>query len=304
MTEYSGNIWKNLRYLGIVYNEKAVVVLTNKKVPLYLKIIASLGKNFNHAPDMDDRTIIDALVTADKIINTCVSPLEFLIMKPKCINITSEIKNGNLRAPHLTNAQQYIRHLYELSRNFLMENRSIIVLSSDKGGKAVIMDRSDYYNKMDQHINENVSCCVYQEVQNRTIESIQKSIETIFKQKIKNMNQYLLLDGLDSYRLFRPEPFLIPRMYGCPKVHKPNIPMRPIISSPEMIGSSVSDWLLSHLKTIAEHLGRYNVENSIQLFSSLKFCTLEQGHILCSYDYVSMFTNVNVNDTEEIIRKF
>lgn len=75
--------------------------------------------------------------------------------------------------------------------------------------------------------------------------------------------------------------------------------MRPIVASTDMIGIFLSEWLLVQL--IANSLKNYNILNSKNLASVLNKFKLEPGHKLCSFDYVSIFTNVEVEETCRII---
>lgn len=67
MPTQSGNVRKNLRTLGIYYNEDAVVVLTDKKLPIYLKVVASLGKNFSYVPRYNAEAAVDMLTCLAKL---------------------------------------------------------------------------------------------------------------------------------------------------------------------------------------------------------------------------------------------
>lgn len=58
------------------------------------------------------------------------------------------------------------------------------------------------------------------------------------------------------------------------------------------------------LQLIADNLNKYNVRNSEELIPELSNFMLEIDHKLCSLDYVSMFTNIDVDKTFSIILKF
>ena len=91
-------------------------------------------------------------------------------------------------------------------------------------------------------------------------------------------------------------------MYGLPKVHKPQpIPLRPILS---MVGSAqheMARWLTEILQPV---LNRYS-ENVIK--DSFGFCAdlrehgeLDHQAFMCSFDVVSLFTNVPIEETIQI----
>lgn len=55
---------------------------------------------------------------------------------------------------------------------------------------------------------------------------------------------------------------------------------------------------------IAAVVNKYNVPSSKTLALELKNFTLEPEHKICSFDYVSMFTNVDVAETIKILLEF
>ena len=85
-----------------------------------------------------------------------------------------------------------------------------------------------------------------------------------------------------------------PLFYGLPKVHKPNVPLRPIAS---FVGSPTYQ-LSKHLVfLLAPLVGKTpaHVKNSIDFASFISDQTLQQGQVLVSFDAVSLFTNVPVD---------
>ena len=117
--------------------------------------------------------------------------------------------------PNLTKAQTLA--LRELKRD-----RDCIVLTADKGVVMVIMDRQDYINKANQLLNQNT----YRSIAKDPTSSIKNKLINILK-RVKNQT------GLDSntYKSMYPTGCVPPKFYGLPKIHKPNIPLRPIVSS-------------------------------------------------------------------------
>jgi hypothetical protein len=89
-------------------------------------------------------------------------------------------------------------------------------------------------------------------------------------------------------------------MYGLPKIHKPDIPLRPIISS---IGSpcfALAGYLLRILKPLAGKSNSY-IKNSYHFVQLLNSVTPQVSDILVSFDVTSMFTNIPVDEALEII---
>ena len=86
----------------------------------------------------------------------------------------------------------------------------------------------------------------------------------------------------------------IPLLYGLPKIHKPEIPLRPIVS---FVGSP-SYQLSKHLTYIISPLvGKTSshVKNSTHFAEFISMQSVYPGEVLVSFDVVSLFTNIPVN---------
>ena len=90
-------------------------------------------------------------------------------------------------------------------------------------------------------------------------------------------------------------------IYGNPKLHKSmkNPPLRPIISQ---IGTVTYDISKTLNKIISKYIPKkYTLQNTYEFISLLKLC--ENPKKLASLDVESLFTNVPVHDTIDIILK-
>lgn len=77
----------------------------------------------------------------------------------------------------------------------LTKNENVIVISSDKGGKTVIMERMEYFNKMHEYLEENITLGNYERVNGETLLSIQKKVELSSAGTITHINPFLLTDN-------------------------------------------------------------------------------------------------------------
>ena len=117
--------------------------------------------------------------------------------------------------PDLTKAQNSA--LRELKRD-----RDCIILTADNGVAMVIMDRQDYINKANTLLNQN------------TYRSIPRDPTTTIKNKLINiLKRVKSQNGLDSitYKSMNPTGCVPPKFYGLPRIHKPDTPLRPVVSS-------------------------------------------------------------------------
>ena len=98
----------------------------------------------------------------------------------------------------------------------------IIVLSADKGNCTVVMDKSDYDSKLKVLLNDSATYKIVTKNPNLAIEKrLNNFIWRLYEGKKISFDLYKLLRSCDS---------VLPRIYGLPKIHKPNVPLRPIVA--------------------------------------------------------------------------
>ena len=103
----------------------------------------------------------------------------------------------------------------------LQSDTSIVILPADKGRSTVILNREDYLGKCTDHIKN-----VY-------INYLKK--DPITKIKTKTLKQLKILRDKKFihnklYHNLKPTDSPSPRFYSQPKMHKPGVPIRPILS--------------------------------------------------------------------------
>ena len=87
---------------------------------------------------------------------------------------------------------------------------------------------------------------------------------------------------------------LSPRFYGLPKIHKPEIPLRPIVSFVNSPTYGVSSFLAKMLSPVVGNTENI-VKNSCHFAEFVRGKTLKADQVLVSFDVVSLFTNIPVD---------
>ena len=104
------------------------------------------------------------------------------------------------------------------------------------------------------------------------------------------------------YNTLRPTGSQPPRIYGLPKIHKPDIPLRPIVLC---IGSptyQLSKHITSLISPLAGHTSSH-VKNSRHFTEMMGSVHVESDEILVSFDVSSLLTDVPVGEALSIIRE-
>ena len=89
------------------------------------------------------------------------------------------------------------------------------------------------------------------------------------------------------------------KLYGMAKVHKANVPLRPVVS---MIGTpqyELSKFLDNFIKP---HIpDRYLLKSTDHFMEKLKQFQFSKNQVMVNFDVVSLFTNVPLSETVELI---
>ncbi|XP_072019690.1 uncharacterized protein [Amphiura filiformis] len=176
--------------------------------------------------------------------------------------------------------------------NSLKNDESIIVLPADKGRSTFVMDKDKYQEKMNNLLSEGDT---YQVMKKDPTLSLERKIGKAISE-FKEQNK---VDKKKASHL-TPKHTVSPRIYGLPKIHKENMPLRPIVSS---INSPCYN-LVKHLADILTPLsgkGTSYIKNSQHFVEKARQIPIEPGDLLVSFDVVSLFTNVPIDDASKII---
>ena len=112
----------------------------------------------------------------------------------------------------------------------LAKDDSIVILPADKGRTTVILNKQDYHNKVkalldDTNTYEKLTSDPTRAIKNKLIQTLKEW------RKEERIHNYL-------YNQLYPTAENVPKFYGLPKIHKKDVPLRPIVSS---IGSVMYD---------------------------------------------------------------
>jgi hypothetical protein len=89
------------------------------------------------------------------------------------------------------------------------------------------------------------------------------------------------------------------KLYGLPKTHKAGVPLRPILSAITCHNYKLAKFLVPLLTPIAS--SEYTVSDVFNFAKEMQQAVFSQRHLMISLDIESLFTNVPVSETIEII---
>ena len=155
----------------------------------------------------------------------------------------------------------------------LKSNKDIIICKPDKGRGTVILDKANYVEKMNVILNEqnNFEKLSFQEFPKHTL-----NLEDRPNRLIKDMkNQGTISENeYKSLYVTGGGPCI---MYGLPNTHKPNIPMRPAVSSIGTPFYKLAKFLIPEIGQYATN--EYTLHNSYDFFDNIRHMNLKKTNI-------------------------
>ena len=180
---------------------------------------------------------------------------------------------------------------FETAKQLKM-NTNIILTRSDKGAGVVVLNRGDYVSKMDAILED---ANKFLKIGDLTFDDTQKLENKLQKHFLELFRRKFILK--EVYEFIHPVSLQRPRMYGLPKIHKPGIPLCPILSMCHSAQHSLAKWLVEVLNPVLEFHSEYCVKDSFT-FSSIIRCLLvcNESQFLVSFDVVSLFMNIPLDE--------
>ena len=93
-----------------------------------------------------------------------------------------------------------------------------------------------------------------------------------------------------------------PKFYGLPKVHKRDIPLRPVVSTRGSLSYEVAKELTRILRPLVGK-SPHHIKNTGDFVQQGKGITLKLGDFITSYDVSALFTSVPIEPAINIIRR-
>ena len=217
-------------------------------------------------------------------------------LKAKLVHLAHTVCGVSIDSGDMSMYRQHLRVVKTLK-----SNQEIIITRPDKGKGVVILNKADYINKMNALLSDTSKFEMLGPVS--THDKTSKNEQTLQKYLLKLVKNGSL--SHEVYNKIRPTGSQRPRMYGLPKIHKQNTPLRPILS---MIGSAqheLAKWLSEVLKPVTDHYSTFCVRDSFTFANEVQLLPFDTTScFMGSFDISSLFTNVPLDETIEICANF
>ena len=157
------------------------------------------------------------------------------------------------------------------------------------------MSKSDYLEKMNDIIGDSTKFKLLSSV--KELDNIDKVESEIIKFLIQLFTKNEFIESI--FNLIKPVGLVTPRLYGLPKIHKENIPLRPILSMVNSEQHKLAKFLDLSLEPVLKHFLAYCLKDSFTFVDNIKEMEANNTFIV-SFDVKSLFTNVLLEEVIEI----
>ena len=157
-----------------------------------------------------------------------------------------------------------------------------MILPADKGNSTVVMNRSEYNDKVNDTLKDGTYCLLKKNPTTKLERTINKRLKAPEKKGEIDDRLRKKITPQHSYRA---------QLYGLPKIHKPGVPLCPIVSS---IGSATYNLAkeLTRIPTPLKGSSDSYIKNSAHFVKKIVALDLHDNDVMVSFDMKSLFTRV------------
>ena len=163
----------------------------------------------------------------------------------------------------------------------------------DKGVALVVLNTEDYKKKAEDLLNQN------------TYRALTPDPTMRLKNKMINLLKSIKSKGGitdELYKRLYPTGAGSPKFYGLPKIHKPGMPLRPIVSSIGAFTYQTSKEVARILKPLVGK-SPHHVKNTQDFIDNIKGIHLGEDQCMMSYNVKALFTSVPTTKAIIIIKQ-
>jgi hypothetical protein len=183
----------------------------------------------------------------------------------------------NINSTH--KRQQYIAK----NIHHKINKNNVMIAQADKGKTTVIIHKQDYHNKVHNFLLENN----FQPLPNDPIKKDKALITKILRQC------HLIIPKTHIQHLTQKHP-APPSLKAQLKLHKPGIPIRPVVNNRTTPSYKVAKKLNGILKQHLNLDNLYTVNNSAQLAHALTKLNIHGNHRLITLDIKDLYVNIPI----------
>lgn len=274
----------------LFFNKDALIICTNKSIPEDIQIGLSFGYKFLFPYSDNDNNLYKLLAQLEMTIEQALPDLNGLEASVHIQNILK--KHSSTRI--FNDTISWLKFISKRTASFFKANPDIVAIRTDKGAHTAVMNVSDYNTKLEQHLADNVY-----------VQIDVNPLAFLVSREIDLVDQLMVfpkIKSLSDRLVFQPNILSLSKFYGLPKIHKTNIPLRPITSTVNSPGYFLGKLFYRMLDTIFPRT-THHIKDSYEFVEFINNVQINENDILVSFDVVSMYTSIPFELVFELIMK-
>ncbi|XP_069984653.1 uncharacterized protein [Penaeus vannamei] len=177
----------------------------------------------------------------------------------------------------------------------LKDDDSIVITRPDKGKGIVILNKTDYCNKISNILADSSKF----KLLNVDLSSHLLKLEDKLNRLLRPIKETIDEATYNSILASGSRPGCL---YGLPEVHKTGTPLRPIVSSVNTFDYNLAKFLVKIIEPLNTNvLLTYTTASTLEFVNEIKQLNNDDSTIMASFDVESLFTNVPLSETTQII---
>lgn len=281
-------IEREYRPPDIFFKKNALIILTETAIPEDIQIALSFGYKFLFPFECNNENLIEILAQLEMCMDDAIPDLKQLEASIDIYEILrnrKEFLNDNIKA--------WLKFVSNRTSAFFKQNPHIFATKSDKGGHTVVADVTSYEDKLTNLLTSNS----YTELDHDPLLDLIEQDKLFHSALKENKKTKELFDGIS---LYEPDTFCLAKFYGLFKIHKKDIPLRPITSTIGSPGYTLAKVFTRMLEIIFPRT-KHHIKDSYRFVTFLDGVSIKDDDILVSFDVVSMYTSIPYELVKEII---
>jgi hypothetical protein len=178
----------------------------------------------------------------------------------------------------------------------LADDKTIVISKADKGNAVVIQDIDSYRSKILELLRKDGK---FKKLKTDETVMRERRLHNYLK-SLNNVDRKTKLSDL-NYKRIAPCGSKAGVLYGLPKIHKDNCPLRPIISAVGTYNYRLAKFLVEILTPIVN--SEYTIKDTFDFVNKVADLDPNIDKSMLSFDVESLFTNIPTVETIQIILK-
>nr|VZI01334.1 unnamed protein product [Spirometra erinaceieuropaei] len=233
--------------------------------------------------------------TADAKPSEFIAALEAMLVRTSATDEAKHTVRQKVTSLLLTNRP--INNLSPAEIEAMKElkmDKDIIMLPAGKGRATVVMNCVDYNEKAQAPLDDQQS---YKSTPPSRAKSMISQLTGLLNRLKRNRDI-----SLDEWRQMKPTDTTLARFYGLPKIHTPDVPLRPIVALNGSPTYNLSKWMARKLNFPREG-SRTSINSASQFLADIRGKVVRPEQIMMSFDVVSLFTSIPPDLARDVLRK-